>query len=128
MARKRYIRKRRGTSWTAESSLRANKARWDADRHRRDAEEPERLLELARHPTRLEGDPIATLEYRDLRSGEIHRWTVLLGDRRDRVKLRHPDGRTTLSHGWAWVCSQLRPYLAGTKAHKSRLDNPTALP
>ena len=47
MARKRRIRKSRGTHWTSESSVRANKARWDADRERRDADMPERLREIA---------------------------------------------------------------------------------
>jgi len=64
----------------------------------------------------MRGDPIAVLEYRDLRSGEIRRWTVLMGDRRDQVRLRHKDGRTSKSMGWTRVLEVLRGYLAGTKS------------
>ena len=115
MARNRCVRKNRGTSWTTETSLCANKVRWDAERARRSLEDPERLAELVRYPPRLEGDPIGVLEWRDLRSGVVKRWTVLMGDRKDRVMLRAPDGRTTGSHGWAWVCDRLRGYLSGRR-------------
>lgn len=92
------------------------RARWDADRARRDAEEPARLAELALQPPVTEGTAIGVLEWRDLRSGEVRRWTVLRGDRVDRVVLRAAaDGRKTGSHGWTWILEHLRGYLAGTK-------------
>ena len=115
MQRKRHIRKRRGTSWTSESSARANKVRWDADRARRDADEPARLAELAANPPLVPGTPIGSLTWHDHLTGRVRRWTVLLGERRDQVVLRAPDGRTSASRGWTWVLDHLRGHLAGTK-------------
>lgn len=89
-------------------------ARWR--KHRERSEDPEARLERLANPPILKGDPIGALEWRDFRSGEVKRWTVLRGDRVDRVILRHPDGRETRSHGWTWVMDHLRGYLAGTKA------------
>jgi hypothetical protein len=120
MARNRRIRKRRGTSWTSESSKRANKARWDADRERRDAEMPERIRELAEIETlnfpRKQGDAIGCLEWRDFRTGKVRRWVVRIGDRRDRMTMETPDGRKTQSHGWTYLLNHLRGFLAGTKS------------
>ena len=62
------------------------------------------------------GDAIGSLEYRCFRTGEVRRWTILRGDRVDRVALRSPDGRRTGSHGWAWILDHLRGYLCGRKA------------
>lgn len=115
MTRKPRIRKIRGTAFTPESSARANKARWAADRARRAAEEPAARAELALHPIVSPGDPIQTLELRDLRSGEIRRWTVLQGPRTDQVILRHPDGRRSRPMGWSRLIVLLRPYLAGRR-------------
>ena len=61
------------------------------------------------------GDAVGSLEYRCFRTGEVKRWTILRGDRLDRVILRSPDGRKTAPHGWAWVMDHLRPYLCGRK-------------
>jgi hypothetical protein len=63
-----------------------------------------------------QGDAIGSLQYRDFRTGKVRRWTVLRGDRADRVVLRSPDGRQTQAHGWTWVMDHLRGYLAGRKA------------
>jgi hypothetical protein len=41
---------------------------------------------------------------------------VRIGDRADRVTLHAPDGRSTKSHGWAWVMDHLRGFLCGSKA------------
>ena len=93
--------------------------RWDLDRARRDAEEPARLRELAEaaalHPQPAPGDATGALEYRDFRSGEIRRWTVLRGPRADQVQLRHHDGRTSPPCGWARVLDGLRPHLVSLK-------------
>jgi hypothetical protein len=40
------------------------------------------------------------------------RWDA---DRADRITMENPDGRKTGSHGWPWVMTHLRPYLAGRK-------------
>jgi hypothetical protein len=119
MTRKRRIRKRRGTCWTPESSSRANRARWDADRARRDAEEPERLRELAEiHATNLPrepGDILGTLQWTDAATGRVRRWVVRIGDRRDQVTVEAKDGRRSRSIGWTRFLNSLRGYLAGTK-------------
>jgi hypothetical protein len=61
------------------------------------------------------GDAVGSLEYRCFRTGTIKRWTILRGDRVDRVILRSPDGRKTDSHGWSWIVTHLRGFLAGRK-------------
>lgn len=117
MPRYRPLRKRRGTSFTSESSLRANRARWSADRARRLAElSPDDLRDLEANPPLEEGSAIGVLEYRDLCTGRIRRWTVRRGDRVDRVFLVSSDGRRTGSHGWSWILDHLRGYLCGRKA------------
>jgi len=97
-----------------------NKARWDADRARRDADEPARIRELAEieaeNLPRKQGDALGCLQWHDFRTGKVRRWTVRIGDRADQVTLNAPDGRATGSHGWAWVMTHLRPYLCGRKA------------
>lgn len=119
MARYRRIRKTRGTRWNSESSIRANKVRWDADRERRDADMPDRLREMAewdvQNLPRNRGDAIGCLQWTDFATGRVRRWTVRIGDRRDRITLESPDGRKTQSHGWTWAMDQLRGFLAGTK-------------
>ena len=94
-------------------------ARWEKYRERKAMEE--RMLEaddaahLASFPCCSEDDPIGSLQWRSLQTGEVLRWTILQGDRKGRVKLRHPDGRQTKSHGWTWIMNNLRGYFAGTK-------------
>lgn len=83
-------------------------------RERRIAQiDPLELSDLLNVPS--EGDIIGSLEYRCFRTGVIKRWTILRGDRTDRVMLRGSDGRQTKPHGWSWVMSHLRGYLAGRK-------------
>jgi hypothetical protein len=119
MPRYRRIRKRRGTAWTSESSKRANKARWDADRARRDAEMPARIRELEeieiQNLPRRQGDQLGCLQWTDFRTGKVRRWTVRIGNRIDRVTLEAPGGKRTGSHGWTWVMDHLRGYLCGNK-------------
>jgi len=94
-------------------------ARWEKYRQKRAEEERmlemEDLAHIASFPHHTEGDPIGSLQWRDFQTGEVLRWTILRGDRRDRVKLRHPDGRMTKSHGWTWIMNHLRGYFAGKK-------------
>jgi hypothetical protein len=89
-------------------------------RERRMADLPERLRELEeieiQNLPHKEGDAFGCLQWHDFRSGKVHRWTVLRGDRIDRVTLRAPDGRMTGSHGWTWIMDHLRGYLAGRKS------------
>jgi hypothetical protein len=88
-------------------------ARWK--KHREKPLDPEFLVDVLANPPLKRGDPIGSLQWRDFRSGKVLRWTVLRGDRVDRVMLRHPDGRKTKSHGWTWVMDHLRGYMAGRK-------------
>ena len=110
------IRKPRANRWTSESSARANAARWAADRACRDAESPARMRELAEiaaeNLPHLPGDPLGLFQFTDFRTGRVMRWTVLLGDRSDRVVLRSPDGRLTKSHGWSWIMTRFRKFFA----------------
>lgn len=110
------IRKKRGRGWTSESSAAANRARWDADRKRRDKEEPERLREMAEiHALNLpkaEGDLLGTLQWTEARTGKVLRWVVRIGDRSDRITLEAPGGKRTGSHGWTWALEKLRKYLS----------------
>lgn len=103
----------------SERGKRMAAARWETDRQRRDAEEPERLREIAeieaQNLPRKQGDPLGCLQWTDFRSGKVRRWTVRIGDRIDRVTLHAPGGKQTPSHGWTWVMDHLRGFLAGTK-------------
>ena len=64
---------------------------------------------------RNQGDAFGCLRWHDFASGKVRRWTVRIGDRRDRVTLHAPDGRHAASHGWAWVLNHLRGFLCGSK-------------
>ena len=94
--------------------------RWKIDRERRNAEMPERIRELEeieiQNMPRKQGDALGCLQWHDFRTGKVRRWTVRIGDRADRVTLHAPDGRSTKSHGWAWVMDHLRGFLCGSKA------------
>jgi hypothetical protein len=63
-----------------------------------------------------EGDAVGSFQYHDFRTGKVRRWTVLRGDRADRVMLRYMDGRQTKPHGWTWIMDTMRGHMAGTKA------------
>lgn len=91
------------------------RVRWDRDRVRRDAEEPERVRELelvkALNFPRRAGDVLGTLQWTEAETGKVRRWVVRIGDRSDRITLESPGGRRTGSHGWTWALEKLRKYL-----------------
>jgi len=95
------------------------KARWDADRARRNAEMPERIREIAEiemmNLPRKQGDILGSLQWTDVRTGRVRRWIIRIGDRSDRITMESPSGKQTNSHGWAWILNHLRPYLCGRK-------------
>ena len=115
MTRKRAFRKKRGSPWDSESSIKANKARWDADRAQRDAEMPDRIRDLAeieiQNLPRKQGDILGSLQWTDARSGKVRRWIIRIGDRADRITAEMPHSKATKSHGWAWLLNHLRPHL-----------------
>ena len=99
------------------------RARWDRDRARRDAEQPEReralaIIEARNLPSR-QGDAIGTLQWTDHRTGEVRRWTLRIGDRADRYTVHSPSGQsTTGSHGLTWIFAKLRSRILGkTSSH-----------
>jgi hypothetical protein len=110
---------RRKIKALSERGRKMAKARWQRDRERRDAEAPAILHELAEAEAinlpRKQGDPVGILQWTDLRTGTVKRWTLLIGDRADRLVMRSPDGRATRSHGWTWILDHLRGHLAGRK-------------
>ena len=114
MTRNRWQRKSRLSSAVAR---RMGIASQKAQRERRDAEEPERIRELAeieiQNLPRKQGDALGSLQWTDFRTGRVRRWVFRIGDRADRVTMEATDGRVTGSHGWAWVLTHLRPYLCG---------------
>ena len=90
-----------------------------AQSYRRNDGTEERIRALAESDAenlpRKQGDALGCLQWTDFRTGQVRRWTVRIGDRRDRITLHAPDGRATESHGWSWVMAHLRGFLAGTK-------------
>jgi len=111
--------------WQRKSRLASAKARQmgiasqKAQRERREADEPERLREMAgiemMNLPRNQGDPLGIFQWTDFRTGKVRRWTIRIGDRADRVTMHATDGRATGSHGWTWVMAHLRGYLCGRK-------------
>jgi hypothetical protein len=75
-----------------------------------DADQVRDMMQMPTH-----GEAIGAFEYRCFRTGQVKRWTILLGDRVDRVILRSPDGRKTGAHGWTWVMDHLRGKLCGRR-------------
>lgn len=86
-------------------------ARWRIDRERRDAEMPQRIAELQaieiENLPRKQGDAIGVLQWTDFASGKVRRWTIRIGDRRDRIAV---DDQKQ-SHGWTWLLTKLRKHL-----------------
>ena len=119
MPRYHRFRKKRGTSWTPESSKRANKARWNADRERRDAEASERIremmIEAIENLPNYEGAPTHIFQIQNLATGKVDRWLMRRGNRIDQVTMESMNGKRTGSHGWTWIMDHLRGFLAGTK-------------
>jgi hypothetical protein len=92
------------------------RARWAADRARRDAEEPARIRALEiiaiENLPRHQGDPVGCLQWTCFRTGRVRRWVVRIGDRADRRTLEAPGGPPTASHGWTWIMEKLRSHLS----------------
>lgn len=90
-------------------SQKMNKARWDADRARRDADAPARRLEMEMAEVTGEGRPLkpgeyfGTIEYRDW-SGKVHRITLRQGQRKNQLQI---DG-CKQDHGVTWILDKLR--------------------
>ena len=90
-------------------SQQMNKARWDADRARRDADEPARRLEMEAAEVSGEGLPrkpgeyFGTIEYRDW-GGKVHRITLRQGRRKNQLQI---DG-CRQDHGVTWILDKLR--------------------
>lgn len=72
---------------------------------------PEMLRDLAANPPPRPGEPIRSLEWCNLQTGAILRWTLLRGPRANNYILRTPDGRRSQPHGMAWILSHLRHIL-----------------
>lgn len=115
MTNKRFLHKRKRGLYSSAKSAQMNKARWDADRERREAEMPDRILELAeieiQNLPRKQGDILGSLQWTDARSGKVRRWIIRIGDRADRITAEMPHSKATKSHGWAWLLNHLRPHL-----------------
>jgi hypothetical protein len=111
MSRNRFIRRTSANRWNSATSRRANKARWDADRARRDAEIPERIAEIreieAINLPRNQGDMLGVLQWSCANTGKVRRWTIRIGDRRDRIKINEQN----TSRGWTWFLAKLRKHL-----------------
>lgn len=88
------------------------KARWTADRARRDAEMPERIRELAiieiENLPRNQGDALGCLQWTDFRTGKVTRRIVEIGQRIDQIVIRQPNGTRSRSHGWTWFLEKFR--------------------
>lgn len=82
---------------------------------RRMGDVDERMHELAEieanNLPRKQGDALGCLQWHDFRSGKVHRCTVRIGDRADRITLSSPSGKTTQSHGWSWALTKLRKFI-----------------
>jgi hypothetical protein len=115
MTSKRFIRRTNTGRITSQKSAVMNRARWSADRARRDADEPARRRELEEIETinlpRKAGDAIGSLQWTDYASGRVRRWTIRIGDRADRMTLEAVGGRPGASHGWTWIFERLRRHL-----------------
>ena len=76
----------------------------------------ERLREMAewdvQNLPRKTGDPLGCLQWTDFRTGKVRRWTVRIGDRRDRITVEAPGDAPSKSHGWTWFLAQLRKHLS----------------
>ena len=105
-------RKRLMIKALSERGKRMAAARWAKDRERRDAEMPQRMAELKaieiENLPRKQGDTIGILQWSDFASGKVRRWTIRIGDRRDRITV---DDQKQ-SHGWTWLLAKLRKHLA----------------
>jgi hypothetical protein len=90
-----------------------------AQRERRDAGMPERLLDLAmiemENLPHKQGDPLGSFQWHDFRTGKVRRWVFRIGNRSNQVTLETPGGKRTVSHGGTWVMNHLRAWIFGHK-------------
>jgi len=97
-----------------EKGRRMAQARWAEDRAQRDSLEPTILAEMRERDIlnfpRSKGDPIGILQWTDIATGKVRRWTIKRGDRADRITI----GTNPKSHGWAWLFSTLRKKILHT--------------
>lgn len=121
LRRNRWQHKRRLAS---ERGRKMGLASQRVQRERRMLDLPDRLRELAeieiQNLPRKQGDALGCLQWHDFRTGKVTRWVACIGDRRDRVILRSPDGRCSKSHGWAWCLDRIRRVILGTATPKLR--------
>ena len=61
---------------------------------------------------RKQWDALGCLQWTDFRTGRVRRWTVRIGDRRDRITVEAPGNAPSKSHGWTWFLTQLRKHLS----------------
>jgi len=115
MTSKRFIRRFNAGRFTAEKSAQMNRARWNAERQRRELEMPERIREIAEidaiNLPRKQGDALGCLQWTDYRSGKVRKWVVRIGSRRDQITVESPGGKQSASHGFTWFLTQLRKHL-----------------
>ncbi|MCE5310425.1 MAG: hypothetical protein LLG20_22540 [Acidobacteriales bacterium] len=74
---------------------------------------PEMIREAESNPPLRMGDAIGSLQWTDFRTGKVQRWTVLRGDRVDRIMLQSPDGRRSRSAGWSFLMRCVRMVILG---------------
>ena len=86
--------------------------RWDLDRARRDAEEPERIRELmlarilGEGPVEA-GQYVGTLQWSD-HTGKVRRWTIRRGERSGSIAIDGVTGSKTIT----WLLDRLRRHLS----------------
>ena len=68
-------------------------------------------IELMNLP-RKQGDALGCLQWADFRTGKVRRWTVRIGNRRDRITVEAPGEHPSKSHGWTWFLTHLRGHLS----------------
>ena len=115
MTRNYFIHKKRRAKYSSAKSAQMNKARWDADRARREEEMPERIRELAEYDVqnlpRKQGDALGCIQWHDFRTGKVRRWTIRIGNRLDRITHETPGNKPSHSHGWTWFLNRLRNHI-----------------
>jgi len=93
-------------------SAKMNKARWNADRKRRDAGEAERVAEMefrrviGEEPTEP-GQFLGALSWQGA-DGLKRKWVIRRGQSRNRITI---DG-IAKEHGWSWLFDRLRRHCA----------------
>lgn len=115
MTSKRFVRRFNAGRFTPKKSAQMNRARWDADRARRDAEAPARMRELAiieaENLPRRAGHHLGTLEWHDAATGQTRRWVVRIGKRVDQITIEAPGLNPSRSMGWSQFLTMLRKHL-----------------